>query len=253
MVLISRDDDDGERREAVSAYIVEVNTTQQALILQLERVSTAYRKLQLTPDRAPGQLEQVEEAEQTLRELRARLAALVAPAEARNLRSRVLRLVDIQVALAHEVAGMVRYLPVQSREARNVANATERLRDGLSASDTVAAQRQVFAAFEDALRPSVRRLEAASAPDVLEPSRRDEIQRLSRLLAVSKDLRAALERQQAEQIDNLFARFAQTSASVGTTKAERQAVIAFNKRLKEISKQRTAIAAERTRLDLELR
>ena len=255
VLLLARDGDDEteERRAAVSAYIVQVNTTQQALIVELERVSNTYRQLQLKPDEDPRQLRRVEGAARTLRGLRSRLAELVAPTEVRALRSRLLRLVALQIGLAAEVAGMVRYLPVQAREARSVAAAAERLRDDLGDATTVEAQRQVFIAYEDAVRPSVARFRSATTPAIFEPSRKGEVARLTRLLSLSRQVRAALEEQDAKEIDRLFARFVQTSASVGTTKAEREAVIAFNKRLSAISNARTAVAAERARLDLELR
>ena len=255
VLLLARDGDDerDERRAAVSAYIVQVNTTQQALIVELERVSTTYRQLQLKPDEDPRQLQRVEGAARTLRRLRSRLAELVAPTEVRALRSRLLNLVDLQIALADEVAGMVRYLPVQAREARAVSSATKRLRDELGDAKTVEAQRRVFTAYEDALRLSVARLRSGTSPAIFEPSRKGEVTRLTRLLSLSRQVRAALEKQDATEIDRLFARFVQTSASVGTTKAERDAVIAFNKRLSAISEARSAVAAERAQLDLELR
>jgi hypothetical protein len=255
VLLLARDGDDEseERRAAVSAYIVQVNTTQQALIVELERVSTTYRQLRLKPDEDPRQLRRVESAARTLRGLRSRLAGLVAPTEVQALRSRLLRLVDLQIAMADEVAGMVEYLPLQAREARTLASSTRRLRDELGDAKTVEAQRRVFTAYEDALRPSVARLRSGIAPAIFEPSRKGEVARLTRLLSLSRQVRAALEKQDAKEIDKLFARFVQTSASVGTTKAEREAVVAFNKRLSAISKARSAVAAERVRLDLELR
>lgn len=247
------DDDAEERRAAVSAFIVETNTTQQALIVDLERVSDVYRRLQLKPNAVPDQLEQVEGAEQTLRELRSRLAGVPVPPEARKLRSQILRLVDLHRSLAEEVVGMVRYLPAQTREARRVAAATTRLRDDLRDSTSVEEQRQGFIAYERTVRASRRNLTAAPAPEVFEPSRAGEIARLTRLLSLSEQVRRALEEKDAKEIDGLLARFVQISASVGTTHAEREAVIAFNRRLATITDQRAAVTAERARLDLQLR
>lgn len=247
------DDDTEERRAAVSAFIAEVNMTQQVLVVELERVSQVYRRLQLKPDAVPGQLQNVEGAEQTLGKLRARLAGVRAPSEARKLRSGILRLVDLQRALAREVAGMVRYLPAQTREARRVTAATRRLRDDLGDSTSVDAQREVFATFEEAVRAARRNLRATRAPAVFEPARTGEVARLTQLLALSERVRRALQEQDETEIDRLFARFVQVSASVGTTRAERQAVVAFNNRLKSIGDQRTTVAAERRRLDVLLR
>lgn len=247
------DDDAEERRAAVSAFIVEVNTTQQALILELERVSLAYRQLQLKAEGVPGQLAKVEEAEATLRRLRARLGQVQAPVEARKLRAELLELVDLQAALAGEVAGMVRYLPLQAAENDTLAAATKVLRDALAEAKSGPSQRQAFDDYDAVLRASVRRLDRASAPAVLEPSRTGEVARLKKLATLSRQLGRALEEQRTEDVDRLFPRFVQTNASTGTTRAERQAVIAFNSRLEAIGKQRIAIAAERTRLDLALR
>ena len=254
MVLLTRDDDAGaERRDAVADYIVKVNTTQQTLIVQLERVSLAYRDLRLREKADPKQLARVNEAERTLRDLRDRLAALPVPTEARKLRRAVLGLLDLQVELSGEVAGMARYIPVQAAESRKLAAATETLRDALGEAKTGAAQQEAFASYRAALLASVGRLEAAPAPAVLEPSRTGEIERLSRLASLAQDLGAALEDQDAENVDRLFPRFVQTSASTGTTKAERAAVVAFNSRLAAIGKQRQAVQAERVRLDVALR
>ena len=237
----------------MAAYIVEVNTTQQALIVQLEQVSRAYRELQLRERAVPGQLEGVEAAEETLQGLRTRLAGLAAPPEARALRAGILELVDLQAGLAEEVAGMVRYLPVQAAENRKLAAATETLRDALTAAETGAAQRDAFDVFRAALERSARTLERTSAPDVLEPSRTGEVARLGKLATLARRIGQALEDAEAEDVDRLFPQFVQTSASTGTTKAERDAVVAFNKRLGEISDQRAAVVQERARLDLNLR
>ena len=252
------DDDAEERRAAVSAYIVEVNITQQTLIVELERVSLAYCGLRLQEKADPKQLARVEEAERTLRGLRSRLAALGAPAEAMKLRRLILGLVDLQVQLAGEVAGIARYIPMQAAECRELARATNVLRDRLAEADTGAGQKEAFDAYRASLIASARRLDQASVPTVLKPSRSDEVKRLSRLSRLSRlallarELGKALEEQRAKDVDVLFPRFVLTSASAGTTKAERDAVIAFNRRLERIGKQRIAVAAERTRLGLAL-
>jgi len=128
VVLFGRGGDDhtAERRDAVSAYIVKVNTTQQTLIVELERVSTAYRKLELKGDPTPAELARVDGVERTLTKLRSRFAALNVPVEARKLHAELLQVVDLQTALAREMAGMVRYLPFQARENRKLVAATPR-------------------------------------------------------------------------------------------------------------------------------
>lgn len=253
---LTRDDGDDEtaqRRAAISGYIADVNMTQQASILELERVSTAYRELKLGPKVDDEQRRRVEDAEASLRSLRGRLAALETPPEARALRRELLELVDLQIVLATEVAGMVRYLPVQAAEGRRLASATDTLRKRLEDATTGEGQRDAFVVFRRALLESAKALRAARAPEVLEPSRTGEIERLERLAALAQELGGALEDSDTEDVDRLFPRFVQTSASTGTTRAERAAVVAFNARLKRIADERADVVAERSRLDLSLR
>ena len=116
-VVLFRDGGDDEtqaRRDAVAAYIVEVNKTQQTLIVQLEKVNRAYRELDLKGDPTPAELEQVDHVERTLNQLRSRFIALRVPVEAKRLHAELLHLVELQAAFAHEMAAMVRYLPIQA-------------------------------------------------------------------------------------------------------------------------------------------
>jgi hypothetical protein len=247
--LLRDDDGSDERRAAVADYIRKVNTSQQAVVLELEQVNKAYRELQLRAKPVPGQLKRVEAAERSLVNLRARLARLPVPRDAARLHSELLRLVELQVAFAHEVVGMVRYLPLQAEEHRKLAAATDRLRAALEGATAGATQRTAFEAYRRAVRAVIGRLERASAPPVLEPSRTGEIERLERLDTLAARLGRALDEQRVEEIDPLFAEFVRASADTGTTQAERQAVIAYNRRLAAITDQRTAVSAERTRLD----
>jgi hypothetical protein len=253
-VVLTRPEDDGsdERRAAVAGYIVQVNTTQQALVLELGRVNVAYRELELKGDPDPVQLRRVEGAERSLAELRDRFKRLSVPPEAARLHAELLRLVELQVAFAREVAGMVRYLPVQAEEGRAVIAATNRLRGALEAGTAAETQRVAFERYRQSVRAVVRRLEQTPAPAVLEPARAGEIARLKRLDTLAGQVGRALADQQVDAVERLFAAFVRESADTGTTPAERQAVIAYNRRLAAITEQRAAVTKERARLDLEL-
>ncbi len=247
------DDETDARREAVSAYIVELNTAQQASIVELDRVSSTYRRLRVAERADPAQLRRVEDAEASLRRVRARLAALPAPPEAARLRRELLRLVDLQVGLAEEVAGMVRYLPLQAEQSQRLAAAARKLQAGLEGSPPGAGQRAAFTAFRGELLATIAALERAAAPEVLEPSRTEEIERLRTLAALAQRLGAALDDGDAAEIERLFPQFVRSSTPAGTTKAERDAVVAFNRRIARIADVREAIAREQERLDLALR
>jgi hypothetical protein len=255
-VVLLRDGGDADtqaRRDAVAAYIVEVNQTQQTLIIELERVSRAYRELDLKGDPTPAELNQVDHVERTLKQLRSRFTSLHVPVEARKLHLELLQLVDLQAAFAHEMAAMVRFLPMQAREHRKLAGATAKLRGALVKKATASTQRTAFEEYRATLGAVVLRLEQAEAPPVLEPARTGDIARLTRLGSLAEEIADALGKQQADRIDRLSRQFVQTSGTTGATRAERNAVIAFNRRLAEIGKQRAAVNAERNRVDLTLR
>ena len=254
LILLERHDSEGDaRRDAVAGYIVDVNRTQQALVLELDRVSSAYRQLRLVAKPDPRQLSRLQAAEATLQTLRGGFASVAAPPEAAKLRTELLELVDLQIAVAREVAGVARYLPLQSAESRRLAAATGRLRSRLDKSATVPEQRAAFRSYRADLLGVVSVLEELSAPQVLEPTRRAQIVRVERLAALARQFATALERQDAREIDRVYRLFVQTSGTTGATRAERSAVVAFNRRLAAIVEQRSVVNAERIRIDRALR
>lgn len=248
--LQNRDDDAvAERRAAITSYIARVNMTQQELAAELVAVNDAYRELRLEPAALPRQIERLDEAEATLSSLKARVADVKPPPEARNLHRQLVALLDLQAAFAGEVEALGRYLLVEVDEQRQVAAATKSLRTGLNGAKTAAAQEAVFGRYARSLEAAATTLEETAAPPVLEPSRTGEVARLQRLVELSDELGASLDGADPKRVDELFRRFAQTTADTGTTKAERRAVIAFNRRLRVIADQRAAVTQERARLD----
>lgn len=254
-VALVRDDADpvAERRAVVTRYLAEVNMTQQTLAAELQRVQEAYRGLRLTGRPEPGRREQVGVAVATLVDLRARVAALPSPPEADRLRALLLRLVDLQIGLAREVAGMATYLPAQGRVSRLLTAATNRLLEKLRAASTAGAQREAFGEYRRALDQVLAMLRSTTAPQVLAPVRTGELARLRRLRGLVGRIDRALEAGKPAEIDLLFRRFVQTSTDTGTTPARRRAVVAFNRRIGAITAERAKIAAEVRRLDIELR
>lgn len=252
-VLQGDSDPVAERRAAVARYIGEVNMAQQTLVAELEKVRGVYRRLSLTAKPAPGQLAGAERAARTLVELRGRFAGIPAPREANRLRSSLLQLLDLQAALADEVAGMARYLPLQAAANRRLGVATKRLLRGLRTASATDRQQAAFAEYRRALRQVDGELQRLSAPPVFEPIRTGELDRLKRLDGLLARLDRALEAQRAAEVGLLFRRFVQVSSDTGVTEARREAVVAFNRRIGRIGKQRSSLGAELRRLDAQLR
>ncbi len=246
------DDTESPDRLAVRQYIVEVNTTQQTFVLQLDQVSTAYRTLRLGSSAPAAQERKVERAEATLVRLRSRIAALPTPPAAARLRARLLALADLQVGLAREVTAMAHYVPVQAAEGKRLVASTRRLRAALDAAGSGAAQAEAFTTYGQEVAAAARRLGRADAPPVLEPGHREQVARLQRLASLARKIAAAFRAGTTAEVNRLFTQFARVTADTGTTPAARRAVIAFNAQLAAIGEQRAAVDAERRRLSVSL-
>jgi hypothetical protein len=253
-VVLLRGDGDAKavRHAAVTQYIVEVNKTQQTLILELGQVSSVYRKLRIQAKPVPGQLDRLEASSGTLAKLRTKIERLPSPAEAAKLRAELLKLLALQVAIADEVTGLVRYIPLETTAQQQLAGATGRLRQELGAAGTAAEQEAAFDSYRTAIAGIATRLSRADAPAVVEPSRVAEIARLRALIEITKEIGRALGERRVKDVEALFGQFARTAAATGTTPAEREAIVAFNRRLKSIVDQRQRLSAERVRLQNEL-
>jgi hypothetical protein len=253
-VVLLRGDDGAKagRHAAVAQYIVEVNKTQQTSILELEQVNDVYRKLRIQAKPTPGQLARLEASTGTLAKLRGDIGSLAAPPEAATLRAELLKLLDVQIAIAGEVTELVRYLPLETTAQRQFAAATLRLRRDVAAAKTAADQDAAFTGFRAAILPIAARLARAEAPAVVEPSRVAEVARLRALVKIAEQIRLALVERRVKDVEALFAHFARTSGSTGTTPAERAAIVAFNRRLATIVEQRQRLSKERVRLEREL-
>jgi hypothetical protein len=151
------------------------------------------------------------------------------------------------------VRGLAAYVPVQARESARMAAASAALGRGLGAASSAAEQQAELAAYRKSLAAIADRLDRADAPAVLEASQTQEVRRLRRLVREAGEVSAALRGQDPEQVERRFLTFLRTNASVGTTRAERDAVIAYNRRVAGVVAARTAVAKERDRLERSLR
>ena len=246
-----RDGDDGEREE-VARYIGGVDRIQGGLAGELSRVNRAYANFRAAPTASARQVAQLRGAEQTLAVVTQRIEALQVPDGAIQLHEEMLRLLALQSAFARELTQLAEYLPRLTEAQRDLAPAGERVRRELAAATTPAGQARAFGRYAATLDRVAKSLERLTAPPVLEPARRAEIERLRRLATLSSELNTAIDEQRAPAIRRLSADISRVAAIRGATRAERDAVVVYNDRLKAIGAQRNAVERERRRLDREL-
>ena len=249
IALTDGGDDD---RNEVARYIVDVNRVQGSLAGELTRVNRAYASFRAAAAQPMGQVAELREAERTLGMVAQQIRALHVPDGAARLHKELLRLFALQSDFARELTQLAEYLPRLRDAQRELAPAGARVQRELAAAETPAGQAHAFGRYAATLDQVAKSLERLSAPPVLEAARRAEVARLRELATLSAKLRTAIEEQQPGAVRRLSADISRVAAVRGATRAERDAVLAYNDRLKAIGAQRSAVERERRRLNREL-
>jgi hypothetical protein len=245
--LAERGDDDD--RDRVARYIESVNGVQRGLGAELARVNRTYAAFRASPDSLAAQAADLRRAERTLALLQQQVGALSVPEQAEILHVELRRLISLQIDFARELTQLGDYLPRAAAAERALAPAGARVRRELAAAETPEQQSRAFGRYSAALGSVADRLEKLSAPAVLQPARRAEIARLRQLESLGTQLRQAIDQDRPTEIERLADSIARVSSVRGATRAERDAVVAYNRRLRDMQNQRTAVERERARLD----
>jgi hypothetical protein len=220
-------------RERVSAYLVDAGGVQTRWSRAFDTANHAYAEFaagRLKGDAAARQMAKVRD---DVRALRAALAALTPPGEARALHAKLLRAFDLDLALATETAQLATYLPAESAALARLPAANRRLSRRLAAaSRDPAAQARALGAFKLTLDRTVRDLRTLTPPPVLRVGHRDRIDALARTAALSGRLRRALRAGDAVRAAHLLDQLERTPPEHRTL--AREAVEAYNRRSLEV-------------------
>jgi hypothetical protein len=263
---------------AVAGYIKDVDRIEQRMQAPLTRALTAFRTFSAHGARSRSEEAQLAKAESTLRRLRSRLAVMSAPPQAIRLHTRILDLIDAEVAVAHEIVGLARFMPrftalvARSRSASSAlakalaavkAPTAHRLRGtrkqiaaaqaAFAAASRQAAGRQADAvdAYDDAVAVAVHRLRRLRPPEVMAPAYRSQL----RALAASRTAGTTLSQELRKNVRShgavLARRFTEATRSAGSVNAQRAqiaAVKAYNASVQAISELSKRVQDEVARL-----
>ena len=238
--------------EEVAEYIEQVNTTQQRFSTRYGSIDRTFREFRLSRDAAEEQLPELRDAARTLTQLRVSLAGVEAPADAAQLRTRLLAYLRQQEAVAYELVGVAAYLPKLGQAEAPLTSASKRLRVGLAASDPddQAAAVQRYAVD---LRRVAKLLEGIEAPELLAPSHRAYVRQLRAYAAGSEGLRRAIAANDQAAVDAAVARMETVAtAPSGTARAQAAAIRAYNERVRRMRTLTVALEKERQRLERDL-
>jgi hypothetical protein len=237
------------RRDAVAAYIDDVNHAQLDLQPQLRRIDTTYRRFSLDSKKLEAQQNDLAKAEAVIRRVRTRVAALDPPDVARRLHAQILEALALEASFAHDIAEMALALPRYARENTRLTPALIRARNDLKDARTPAQQDRALAGYAAVLRTTARGLEQIDAPAILKSTIDARAARLQTTARVMDRLRRAVKQGNRAEATQLNRYLARTSREPEVTQAQHDAVVAYNRRLRAISLARAAVERERQRLD----
>lgn len=225
-----------DRAKAVDEYVGEVNLVQRDLATHVGQFNLAYRSFaggreleRLVPDLAA--------VEKALAATHARLERLRPPEDASRLHPLLLRLVEAQQGLAHEVTAFARYQPALRRVFAPLAASESRLRSGIADAANADAQAREFAEFRRAVTRAERELDGLVPPLVLRAAHEAQRKRLAALADVTQQLAARLRAANRLELEPLLRRYGRLIAQTDTAAQRRErtaAVRAYNARVRRI-------------------
>jgi hypothetical protein len=243
----------GGSHDEVAAYIDEVNAAQQEFSVRYGSIDRTFREFRISSDAGEQDLPKLEEAAQTLTEVRLRVERIDAPEQAQTLRSRLVAYFRQQEAVANELVDVVAYLPKLRRAEAPLTAASRRLRAALGSSPSTEAQGEAVKRYASELRAVANSLDDVAAPPLLEPSRHAYVSQLRAYASSSEALQRGIRDRDQAAVDRAVRRMQLAAeAPPGTFRAQRAAIIAYNERVKRINALGLALERERQRLEREL-
>lgn len=248
-----------EPREGVERYILEVNAVQKSAEPALERANEAYvafsrrgaeEQMARPEGSATGKPEEIADAERAIRRTRGRIAKLRPPADAAALHRMILRVFDVNAAMAHETTLLARYLPAVEAALAPLDAISARLRRRLASAPAPAHQARALRAYFLRLDLLINRLRRLDVPPVLAPTHRAQTTRLASARLLAKRLRAAIGAQNAQRVASLLVQFRRLNARRDRERRlTAQAIRSYMRRYRTVTKAVQDAQRERLRLE----
>jgi hypothetical protein len=240
-----------ERRDAVDAYIAAANSAQTKHLPALRTVDDAFRAYSRGGSGA-ATLHRLAGASAAIDATRTSLQRLHPPAEAKTVQRDLLRLYRLEATLAGEVHDLAVYLPAATRTLGRLAPANAALGKAVHPGIGAAAEARALDAYAAQARTLRTRLTALSPPRMLRPWHDEEAGWLAALTRDAGRLADDL-RSHAAATGTAAAAFrSDTARTPGVSRAQRQAVRAYDDRIDAIGKLSTRIRRELQQLDRRL-
>jgi hypothetical protein len=265
---------ESKAHKQVVAYIDDANTIQSSMSLPFAHVRAAFQHFADKPTGGSDQARQLADAERTLRTLRRRLAALPAPAPAVKLRRLLVRLADVETAIAHEVQGLALFMPRLSAylaESRSTASALGNALAAVTypkatsvqggpkeiarakaayaaeAAAAAAAQADALELYGADVTPVIKRLRSLRPPTVMKPTYEAQLRALVATRAAVTRLAAELrmsDRSRVPELNRRIKEAARLAASIDAQRAQIAAIKLYNARVRSAEALQLEIRSE---------
>jgi hypothetical protein len=235
-------------------YVEDANRVQASSAAAFKRAQATYAEFargRLSVDDAAARLAAAEAA---IRSARVRVARLRPPAEARELRRRLLAVYDLNIGLAGETTRLASYSPARAAALRPLRRANARLSSELEAAAGDGGRRRALARYAGALARVVAALGELDPPPLLAESHRAEIERIGSARSLAVRLGRTIGAGDARRTARTLLRFrAARSASSGSEAALGPEVLrAYDRRLAAVTKAQQDLRREEERVREEL-
>jgi hypothetical protein len=240
-------------RAAVDAYVRDANAVQRRLEPEYKRANDAYAAFSRGKAPAARSAADLVRAREAIETGRDRLARLRPPAVARTLHDRLLRLMDLNAALAAETADLATYQQGAPRALRPLRRVDRRLRAALGASTLSTEQAAALAGFVRGLGRVITRLDRLAPPPIVRPGHESQLRRLRTTRSLAERLRVALLAQDSPAVTRLLARFRSAGGTPSSSAAGASVIRQYNRRFRRINTAFQAVSREEIRLNRSLR
>jgi hypothetical protein len=256
VLLVAACGDGGARRDAVSAYIDKVNNVQVAMRVPLIAVQKAYRDFGRKNGPTLAQIEpRLARAERTIQKVDRQVKALRPPPDAQKLHALLVRLVDEEAEVAHEVVLLAQFSPRFTAALRPLGPASKNLQASFKGAKKAKTQADALDAYAAAVAPVLKKLRSIEAPPAFEPTLESQRTTLAQVRTTAMQLADGLRKNHRAALPGLIQRFTNAglvSQGLAAQRARIAAIEAYNRRIAHLAALARQVNVETARLDKDL-
>jgi hypothetical protein len=234
-------------RPAVAAYITRVNGLVVTFSQEFTSIENAYKTFALAPKKPAAQEARLQKASAQLTVLRKRAQQIPAPPKARVLRQRLIAFFRQQEAVSRELLGVSTYVPRLAAAERSLTPAGARMRAVLKKGGTAKQQAAALDDYVAALDGAADAVAAIKPPQLFRTSHAEQVQRLRRTAALTRQLSTALRANDKPALKRAVN--ALGSGGSASSAAARTAIVSYNARVEKIRALAASVERERRRLN----